>query len=243
MPNAGQSASATSLAPSTPLLIVTGIGQDYWLGLRNKYSRLPRGNGHDPTQLPVFARHSTSTTECLLPVDTSLTQQGADWRILASRTLFETKMPPVLEGDTKLKDWTTAMPGRDRIIRLKTVLHRSGLSRSTVYRKMQDGTFPPRIKVNINGIGWQASELNRWIFNPRSCPLSAAQSSAGLAADQSEQDYGRLPHRPNVHFDHRKTRLKRLENVRSSIRNNSASITSLTASRGDSQGRSGKPTN
>ena len=54
----------------------------------------------------------------------------------------------------------------DRIIRLKTVLHRSGLSRSTVYRKMIEGTFPPRIKVNINGIGWQESELNRWIANP-----------------------------------------------------------------------------
>ena len=48
----------------------------------------------------------------------------------------------------------------DRIIRLKTVLHRSGLSRSTVYRKMNEGTFPPRIKVNINGIGWQESDLN-----------------------------------------------------------------------------------
>ncbi len=58
------------------------------------------------------------------------------------------------------------MPEPDRIIRLKTVLYRSGLSRSTVYRKMQDGTFPPRIKVNINGIGWRESELNRWISNP-----------------------------------------------------------------------------
>lgn len=46
------------------------------------------------------------------------------------------------------------MPEHDRIIRLKTVLNRSGLSRSTVYRKMNEGTFPQRIKVNISGIGW-----------------------------------------------------------------------------------------
>ena len=30
----------------------------------------------------------------------------------------------------------------DRILRLKTVLERTGLSRSTMYRKMQNGTFP-----------------------------------------------------------------------------------------------------
>lgn len=32
----------------------------------------------------------------------------------------------------------------DRILRIKTVLERTGLSRSTMYRKMQDGTFPQR---------------------------------------------------------------------------------------------------
>ena len=32
----------------------------------------------------------------------------------------------------------------DRIIRLKTVLARTGLSRSTIYRKIAEGTFPPR---------------------------------------------------------------------------------------------------
>ena len=30
----------------------------------------------------------------------------------------------------------------DRIIRLKTVLARTGLSRSTIYRKIAEGTFP-----------------------------------------------------------------------------------------------------
>jgi len=34
----------------------------------------------------------------------------------------------------------------DRIIRLKTVLTRTGLSRSTIYRKIAEGTFPPQLK-------------------------------------------------------------------------------------------------
>jgi prophage regulatory protein len=58
------------------------------------------------------------------------------------------------------------MPEPDRIIRLKTVLNRSGLSRSTVYRKINEGTFPPQVKVSLNGVGWRESELNRWIANP-----------------------------------------------------------------------------
>lgn len=54
----------------------------------------------------------------------------------------------------------------DRIIRLKTVINRSGLSRSTVYRKINEGTFPPKVKVSLNGVGWRESELNRWIGDP-----------------------------------------------------------------------------
>ena len=42
----------------------------------------------------------------------------------------------------------------DRIIRLKTVLSRTGLSRSTIYRKIAEGTFPPQIKISTTGSGW-----------------------------------------------------------------------------------------
>ena len=54
----------------------------------------------------------------------------------------------------------------DRIVRLKTVLARTGLSRSTIYRKIAEGTFPPQLKISANGTGWHESEINRWIANP-----------------------------------------------------------------------------
>jgi prophage regulatory protein len=79
----------------------------------------------------------------------------------------------------RLINGTKTMPEPDRIIRLKTVLHRSGLSRSTVYRKMDEGTFPLRLKVGINGIGWKESELNRWIADP---PAYRAASTDHLPA-------------------------------------------------------------
>jgi prophage regulatory protein len=58
------------------------------------------------------------------------------------------------------------MPAPDRIIRLKTVLDRTGLSRSTLYRKITEGTFPRQIKVSIHGTGWHESAINRWIADP-----------------------------------------------------------------------------
>jgi prophage regulatory protein len=65
-----------------------------------------------------------------------------------------------------LSEGSAAMPEPDRIIRLETVLARTGLSRSTLYRKIAEGTFPAQIKISINGAGWRESEINRWIDNP-----------------------------------------------------------------------------
>ncbi|MER9129019.1 AlpA family phage regulatory protein [Mesorhizobium sp. M0768] len=58
------------------------------------------------------------------------------------------------------------MPEPDRIIRLKTILARTGLSRSTIYRKIAEGTFPAQIRISLNGAGWRESDVNRWISNP-----------------------------------------------------------------------------
>src|SRR3954462_8365338 len=54
----------------------------------------------------------------------------------------------------------------ERIIRLKTVLARTGLSRSTIYRKIAEGTFPAQLKISTNGSGWLESDINRWIADP-----------------------------------------------------------------------------
>ena len=54
----------------------------------------------------------------------------------------------------------------DRIIRLKTVLSRTGLSRSTIYRKIAEGSFPAQLKISTNGAGWHESDINRWVENP-----------------------------------------------------------------------------
>jgi len=54
----------------------------------------------------------------------------------------------------------------DRIVRLKTVLARDGLSRSTIYRKIAEGTFPAQVRISVNGAGWHESDIDRWVANP-----------------------------------------------------------------------------
>lgn len=58
------------------------------------------------------------------------------------------------------------MSAPERIIRLKTVLARTGLSRSTLYRKIAEGTFPAQLKISIHGTGWHESAVERWIADP-----------------------------------------------------------------------------
>lgn len=54
----------------------------------------------------------------------------------------------------------------DRILRIRTVLHRTGLSRSTLYRKIQEGTFPRQVQISVHGAGWRESAINGWVADP-----------------------------------------------------------------------------
>ncbi len=54
----------------------------------------------------------------------------------------------------------------DRIIRLKSVLSRTGLTRSTLYRKIAEGSFPAQIRISVNGAGWHESEVDLWVADP-----------------------------------------------------------------------------
>ena len=55
----------------------------------------------------------------------------------------------------------------DRILRLKAVLDRTGLSRSTMYRKMDNRTFPRNIHISTRCKGWRESAVAEWMRNPR----------------------------------------------------------------------------
>ena len=55
----------------------------------------------------------------------------------------------------------------DRILRIKTVLDRTGLSRSTLYRRLQARTFPEQVSISKRCVGWRESAIKVWLSNPQ----------------------------------------------------------------------------
>jgi prophage regulatory protein len=49
------------------------------------------------------------------------------------------------------------------IIRLPGVKHRTGLSRSSIYKKISEGTFPRQVRLGPRACGWIESEIDEWI--------------------------------------------------------------------------------
>jgi prophage regulatory protein len=53
-----------------------------------------------------------------------------------------------------------------RILRLKKVLDRTGLSRSTLYRKIERRTFPRQVRISERCVGWREGDVEGWLRNP-----------------------------------------------------------------------------
>ena len=54
----------------------------------------------------------------------------------------------------------------ESFLRLPAVLQRTSLSRSTLYRKMDQGTFPRQVKIGERCAAWRQSDLDAWARNP-----------------------------------------------------------------------------
>lgn len=51
-----------------------------------------------------------------------------------------------------------------RILRLRDVMEKTGLARSTVYKYIEAGTFPKPIDLGGRSVGWVDEEINDWIL-------------------------------------------------------------------------------
>ena len=51
----------------------------------------------------------------------------------------------------------------DRLLRRRQVEKVTGLSRSSIYRLMQDGAFPRPVKVGSAAVRWRASDITAWL--------------------------------------------------------------------------------
>lgn len=54
----------------------------------------------------------------------------------------------------------------ESFLRIRTVLAKTGLSRSTLYRKIGTGKFPRQIKIAERCCAWRSSAVDAWLRNP-----------------------------------------------------------------------------
>jgi len=55
---------------------------------------------------------------------------------------------------------------RDSLLRLAQVTARTGLSRTTIQRRMAAGTFPKSFPISAGLVAWYESDINEWVANP-----------------------------------------------------------------------------
>lgn len=51
----------------------------------------------------------------------------------------------------------------DRLLKISEVCHRTGLSESTVYRRIKTDDFPSPISLGPGTVRWLLSEIESWI--------------------------------------------------------------------------------
>jgi len=50
-------------------------------------------------------------------------------------------------------------------LRLPAVKKRTGLSRSTIYLKIKDGTFPAQVNLGPRAVAWTEESIDKWAEN------------------------------------------------------------------------------
>ena len=63
-------------------------------------------------------------------------------------------MTTVIEQETR---------GQVRFLRLPEVLARTGLSRSTIYVRLDQGRFPRPVSLGGRAVGWIEAEVDEWM--------------------------------------------------------------------------------
>lgn len=52
---------------------------------------------------------------------------------------------------------------QDRLLKMREVVHRCALSRSTIYYKIKERSFPAQVVIARKSVGWLESEINAWL--------------------------------------------------------------------------------
>lgn len=52
---------------------------------------------------------------------------------------------------------------RMRLLRLTEVMKITGIARATIYKKINEGSFPKPLKISATCVRWRSDEIEQWI--------------------------------------------------------------------------------
>lgn len=55
----------------------------------------------------------------------------------------------------------------DRVLSMKEVKIKTGLSKSTIYSQINQGMFPEQIKLGIRRVGWSETDIAHWLHSKK----------------------------------------------------------------------------
>jgi len=74
---------------------------------------------------------------------------------------------PVVEHFATFSDHLKS-PEAKMILRMKDVCSELGVSRASIYRLLQSGSFPKPLKLGKRAIGWERDHIQQWVKSLRS---------------------------------------------------------------------------
>jgi predicted DNA-binding transcriptional regulator AlpA len=63
----------------------------------------------------------------------------------------------------RIVPWREFTGTSDRVLRIKEVMSRTGLGRTTIWRLEREGRFPARVRISHNAVAWREHEVLAWI--------------------------------------------------------------------------------
>jgi prophage regulatory protein len=61
------------------------------------------------------------------------------------------------------------------ILRLPDVKARTGLSRSSIYNAIKQGSFPNHVSLGARAVGWLSTDIEQWIASRIQAPCARAK--------------------------------------------------------------------
>jgi prophage regulatory protein len=135
---------------------------------RDLVSCAPRVGGRHAKPRTAMKSTAERSPSCVVPVSTARDSCQKIPQIHRRSPPDQDVEFPSQDIDALAMKPTTALPSSPAadaprlLARLPVVLKVTGLGRSTIYRWIADGSFPPPVRLGPRAVAWRWSDLDRW---------------------------------------------------------------------------------